>query len=167
MKKVVVTSLDNLLIKHPAFVEPHKAWFDRVIKKTKDKSLAKWKGRKDYFLGVNEAMDKIMPKATRKQKTSKAREWYQKDVIKYIKDHPKIVNIKLKKKLESLKKNYTNYVLNIPFEHQCASTRQDVTGESDKREEARKRFIEMWEGFLPVDVSTIIEKLSGIFKRAT
>ena len=39
MKKVIVTSLNDLLIKSKAFIEPHKAWFDRVIKKTKDNNV--------------------------------------------------------------------------------------------------------------------------------
>ena len=110
-KPLIVTNIDNLLIKHKAFVEPHKAWFDKAIKKTGDKSLSKWKKREDYFLGVNEAMDKLMPHATKKQKTAKAREWYQTEVIRYIQYHPGSVNRKIARRLETLKEDYTIVLL--------------------------------------------------------
>ena len=51
-KPILATNLDGFLIKHEAFVEPHKAWFDRAIKKTGDTSLEEWKGSKEYFKGV-------------------------------------------------------------------------------------------------------------------
>ncbi len=69
--------------------------------------------------------------------------------------------------LRVLKNNFMNYVLNISFEHRCATTRRDIKKDTEIRDEAQKQFIEIWRDFLPADVSTIIEKLSCIFKRAT
>lgn len=58
-----------------------------------------------------------------------------------------------------------NYVISIPFEHLCAATRKNVSREKSIRDEAQKRFIEIWHNFLPADVTTWKEKLSYIFKR--
>jgi len=106
-KQLLVTNIDDLLIKHKAFIEPHKAWFGRVIKKGVDISIRRWMGKKDYFLGVKEAMNQIMPNATEKQQNAKAREWYQKDVVSYIKSHPRCVNRKVARDLEGLREDYT------------------------------------------------------------
>jgi FMN phosphatase YigB (HAD superfamily) len=105
-KPILATNLDGFLIEHTAFIEPHKIWFDRVILLTKDNSLSKWKGHKEYFSGVDKAMEKIMPNSTKEKRTSKAREWYQEDVVHYISIHPELINLKLKKELKKLKKKY-------------------------------------------------------------
>ena len=106
-KPILATNIDDLLIDHKAFFEPHKAWFDRAIQKTKDKSLEKLKGKENYVPGVHLAMEKLMPKATQEQRTIQARMWYQEDVIKYIQSHPEVV-IKLNvNKLRKLKSKYT------------------------------------------------------------
>jgi phosphoglycolate phosphatase-like HAD superfamily hydrolase len=105
-KSIISTNIDGLLIEHKAFVEPHKAWFERAIKKTKDNSLRKWIGREDYFLGVNEAMEKILPNAPKEERTKTARKWYQEDVVKYIKSHPEVVKNDIADKLISLKEKY-------------------------------------------------------------
>lgn len=105
-KPILATNIDGLLIEHEAFIEPHKAWFERAIKKTKDNSLRKWIGREDYFIGVNEAMEKILPNTSKEERTKTAREWYQKDVVSYIKSHQKVIKKDIAKKLVSLKENY-------------------------------------------------------------
>jgi phosphoglycolate phosphatase-like HAD superfamily hydrolase len=105
-KPILATNIDSLLIKHEAFVEPHKAWFERAIKKTKDNSLKRWIGREDYFIGVDEAMEKILPDASKEERTYQARKWYQKDVIKYIKSHPEVIEKDIADKLKSLKDKY-------------------------------------------------------------
>ena len=105
-KPIIATNADRFLIAHKAFVEPHKKWFDMAIKKTGDKSLEKWKGREDYFKGVNEAMLKIMPKATQEEQTRQAREWYQEYVIEYIKTHPECIYKKVIEVLKKLKVKY-------------------------------------------------------------
>jgi phosphoglycolate phosphatase-like HAD superfamily hydrolase len=106
-KPIIATNLDDLLIKHEVFFEPHKDWFDRAIEKTGDKSLENWKGKENYFPGVNLAMEKIMPDATPEQRTMQAREWYQEDVIRYIKKHPSLIRKNIANKLIKLKKRYT------------------------------------------------------------
>lgn len=84
-KPILTTNIDGLLLEHDIFFEPHKDWFKRAIEKTRDNSLEKWIGKEDYFLGVNEAMKKIMPDSSKEEQTAQARKWYQKDVINYIK----------------------------------------------------------------------------------
>lgn len=105
-KKLIVTSLDGFLIKSEAFVEPHRAWFDRAIAKTGDRLLERWKGHPEYFRGVEEAMGKILPEATQKERTRQARVWYQEDVIAYIKRTPEVVYTDVKRELQELKSKY-------------------------------------------------------------
>ena len=105
-RPILVTNLDDLLIKHEAFMEPHKKVWKTLIKKTGDKDLAKWIGAKDYFIGVNLAMDKIMPKATREAKTLQVRTWYQEGVVRYIQDNPDCVNRHIADRLRQLKTKY-------------------------------------------------------------
>lgn len=100
-KPILATNMDGLLLKHDVFIEPHRIWFDRAMLLTKDKGLSKWKGKKNYFIGVDEAMEKIMPNATKEDQTKQAREWYQEDVIYYLKEHPEMI---YKKAIEQLKK---------------------------------------------------------------
>jgi len=106
-KPILATNIDGFLIDHSAFIEPHKIWFDRAILLTKDDSLSEWKGHKDYFKGVNIAMEKILPNASKEQRTSKARTWYQEDVIHYIKIHPEMVNYQMAETLKKLKEKFT------------------------------------------------------------
>jgi GT2 family glycosyltransferase len=54
---------------------------------------------------------------------------------------------------------FTNYVLNLPFEHASASTRKQVKGEDAIREEARTRFADHWQKKLPVNAASLSEKL--------
>ena len=105
-KPIIATNLNGLLIEHKAFIEPHKDWFDRAIEKTGDISLANWKGKEDYFKGVNLAMEKIMPDATQEQRTEQARKWYQEDVIKYIQENPQVIKKDVVEKLRNLKEKF-------------------------------------------------------------
>jgi len=66
--------------------------------------------------------------------------------------------------MKCLKAGYKNYVLNIPFEHLCGSTRKAIKGENRVREEAKRLFIEKWKGILPVDVCTFTERVSFLIK---
>lgn len=106
-KPILATNIDGFLINHSAFIEPHRIWFDRAIILTKDKSLGKWKGHPEYFKGVNEAMEKILPNASKEERTKTARDWYQEDVVYYLSLHPEIVNRKLAEILNKLKKKFT------------------------------------------------------------
>jgi len=105
-KPILVTNLEGLLITPEAFMEPHKNVWAELIKKTGDKTLKKWIGKKDYFIGVNLAMDKLMPKATREEKTLQVRSWYQEAVIKYIQDNPNCVDKHIADRLKQLKTKY-------------------------------------------------------------
>ena len=105
-KPIIATNIDGLLIEHSAFTEPHRKWFERAIEKTGDESLRRWIGADPYFLGVNIAMEKIMPDATLEQRTAQARTWYQEDVIKYLKEHPETIKKDAAEKLKVLKEKY-------------------------------------------------------------
>lgn len=61
--------------------------------------------------------------------------------------------------LRAVKHDFDNYIINMPFEHECGSTRKQIRDENQVREEARGIFIGIWEGFLPVDVNSLREKL--------
>ena len=104
---MLATNIDGFLINHPAFIEPHRIWFDRAILLTKDSSLLKWKGHHEYFLGVNEAMEKILPDASKEERTAQARKWYQEDVVYYISIHPEVINHKAADALRKLKEKFT------------------------------------------------------------
>ena len=105
-KEILATNIDGFLIKHAAFIEPHVAWFDRAIKLTRDTSLEGWKHKKDYFLGVDKAMEQIMPEASEEERTSQARKWYQEDVVSYIKQHPEVVYRKVAELMKKLKSRF-------------------------------------------------------------
>jgi len=105
-KPILATNIDGFLIKHEAFILPHKAWFKRAIQLTGDTNLEKWIKRKDYFQGVDLAMAQIMPQATEQQRTLQARHWYQEDVVQYIANHPKAVYIQVVEKLRKLKSRF-------------------------------------------------------------
>jgi len=102
-KQILATNIDGFLIDHSAFIEPHKIWFDRAILLTKNPSLSQWKGHPEYFKGVNLAMEKIMPNASKEERISQARSWYQEDVVYYIKMHTEMINHKLADVLKKLK----------------------------------------------------------------
>ena len=66
--------------------------------------------------------------------------------------------------LRAIKNNFVNYVLNIPFEHQCAATRRGIKAENEIRDIAQKQFVCIWREYLPVDVSSWRERLTHLFK---
>ena len=105
-KPLLATNIDDLLIKHEAFSEPHKTVWAELIQKTGNKDLAQWIGKKDYFIGVNLAMDQLMPEATREEKTLQVRTWYQEAVIKYIRNNPHCIDRQIAKRLKQLKIRY-------------------------------------------------------------
>jgi len=106
-KPIIATNIDGFLIKHRAFVEPHKAVWQVLIEKTGNPDLAKWIGKKDYFIGVNLAMDAIMPQATREEKTLQVRKWYQEAVVDYIQKNPDSIFKSRIKQLKKIKEKYT------------------------------------------------------------
>jgi len=61
--------------------------------------------------------------------------------------------------MRAMDKGFTNYVLNLPFEHASASTRKQIKGEDTIREEARRRFVGLWQGQLPASTMSLPEKL--------
>ena len=105
-KPILATNIDGLLISHEAFTEPHEKIWEILIRKTGNKELSNWIGKKDYFVGVNLAMDQIMPKATKEEKTIKVRSWYQEAVIEYIQENPNCINKKIAEKLKNIKIKY-------------------------------------------------------------
>lgn len=105
-KELLVTNIDGLLLSHDVFYKPHEAWFRRAIEKTGDGSLEDWIGKENYFLGVHEAMEKIMPEGSEGERTLQARKWYHEDTVNYIKNHPEEIKKDIANKLISLKDKY-------------------------------------------------------------
>lgn len=66
--------------------------------------------------------------------------------------------------LKVLKNKFINYVLNISFEHLCATTRNNIEKDKQIRDKAQKKFIQIWDNFLPVDVTTLWEKVICFMK---
>ncbi|MEW6602112.1 MAG: glycosyltransferase [Nitrospirota bacterium] len=67
--------------------------------------------------------------------------------------------------LRAYKNGLVNYVLNIPFEHECAATRTQIPEEDAVRDEAQQVFCEAWSLYLPVDVSSWKDRISYVVKR--
>jgi GT2 family glycosyltransferase len=67
--------------------------------------------------------------------------------------------------LRAYKNGFVNYVLNIPFEHTCATTRREIVQDDTIRDEAQKKFMEMWNFYLPLDVSTWREKIGYLVRK--
>lgn len=67
--------------------------------------------------------------------------------------------------LRAYRNGFENYVLNIPFEHYCATTRSEIIREDTVRDEAQENFKELWSHYLPVDVSTWRDRISYAVKR--
>lgn len=66
--------------------------------------------------------------------------------------------------LRAVKNNFVNYVLNIPFEHQCAATRSGIKKENEIRAAAQKQFVGIWKEYLPVNASSWRERLTRLFQ---
>jgi len=67
--------------------------------------------------------------------------------------------------LRAYKNGFVNYVLNIPFEHICATTRSQIPDEDSIRHEAQGIFSEVWNLYLPVDVSSWKDRIAYTVKR--
>jgi GT2 family glycosyltransferase len=67
--------------------------------------------------------------------------------------------------LKTVTAGYTNYVLNIPFEHFSATTRTGIKEDDQIRDEARGKFLSIWAASLPVDVTTWRERVGYLLKR--
>lgn len=150
-KPIIATNIDGLLLEHEAFTEPHRNWFERAIKKTGDKSLRKWIGADPYFPGVNIAMEQIMPNTTPEQRTRQAREWYQEDVIKYIKENPRVIKKDIAEKLRGLKGKYrlilltTNtqdYINNIIKVSNLEGIYDDIIASRTEKEPNKEKLID-------------------------
>ncbi|MBI4683243.1 MAG: glycosyltransferase [Nitrospirae bacterium] len=59
----------------------------------------------------------------------------------------------------------SNYVLNIPFEHAASTTRSQLVQDDAIRDEAQENFMQVWNIYLPVDVSTWQDRVSYAVKR--
>jgi len=67
--------------------------------------------------------------------------------------------------LRAVRGGFDNYVLNIPFEHATGTTREQIIKDDAVRENAREKFVEIWSGFLPADVTTWREKIGYLFHK--
>ena len=105
-KKVIAVNLAGFLIKEKAFLIPHEHWFKKASEKTGNQKFLNWIGKEDYFQGVDDAMEQIMPDAAEQERRHTARKWYQESVIEYIRNHPEVVNKEAVEMLKRLKSQY-------------------------------------------------------------
>jgi len=67
--------------------------------------------------------------------------------------------------LRAFRHGLNNYVVDIPFEHICGATRNQISRDDIIRDEAQRQFVEKWKDYLPVDVSTWGDKITYIFRK--
>jgi GT2 family glycosyltransferase len=67
--------------------------------------------------------------------------------------------------LKAVTAGFTNYVVNIPFEHLSATTRTDIKEDDSIRDEAKGKFLAIWAASLPVDVTTWQDRIGYLLKR--
>ncbi|RJQ19416.1 MAG: glycosyltransferase [Nitrospiraceae bacterium] len=60
---------------------------------------------------------------------------------------------------------FSNYVLNVPFEHTCGTTRNQLKRDDAIRDGAQKRFIEIWKDALPANINTWREKIGRLLQK--
>jgi GT2 family glycosyltransferase len=68
--------------------------------------------------------------------------------------------------MRAMKSGFDNYILSIPFEHECNTTRSQINKDDLVRDAARNKFTGMWKGFLPADVTTLRERIGYLFHKA-
>ncbi len=107
MKPIIATTLSGLFIKSKPWKEAHNLWFEQMVKETGDESLRQWVGKANYFEGVNLAMSKLMPDASREERTREARRRFMQTVTDYIKEHnDDVINRKIVEYFKSLKDRF-------------------------------------------------------------
>lgn len=67
--------------------------------------------------------------------------------------------------VKAVQKGFDNYVLNIPYEHICGTTRKDINKDDKIRDEAKEEFLRIWSGILPVDKATLRDKMEYLIKK--
>jgi len=67
--------------------------------------------------------------------------------------------------LRIMKRGYQNYILSIPFEHVSGATRKNLDADWKIRKDAQEIFVKIWRKNLPVDVRTLTERISYIFRK--
>lgn len=107
MRPIIATNICGLFLKSSPWKDAHKQWIDNIVKETGDDSFKQWLFRTDYFEGVNLAMSKLMPDATKEERVREARKRYMELVIENIKQNKeKIVNNDIVEYFKSLKEKY-------------------------------------------------------------
>lgn len=67
--------------------------------------------------------------------------------------------------LRAFRQGLNNYVVDMPFEHICGTTRNQISRDDIIRDEAQRHFVNKWKDYLPVDVSTWRDKITYIFRK--
>ncbi len=107
MKQIIATTLSGLFIKSTPWKEAHKIWFERMVEETGDESFRQWIGKADYFEGVNLAMAKLMPDASKDERTREARKRFMQSVIDFVKDNKdELINTDIIEYFKSLKDRF-------------------------------------------------------------
>jgi phosphoglycolate phosphatase-like HAD superfamily hydrolase len=104
--KIIATTLSGLFLKKEAWNNAHLLWYKNAAKELNDNSILKWVNKKDYFIGVDEVMQRLYPKLDERDRTIKARRSFFDSVIQYIKNNASIKNDDIIEFFISLKKKY-------------------------------------------------------------
>lgn len=85
MKPIIATTLVNLFVDEKPWKEAHKLWFYKVAHELNDESFFQWIEKENYFEGVDNAMEELMPNSSDFEKTVEARKRYFAAVIEGLK----------------------------------------------------------------------------------
>ncbi len=60
---------------------------------------------------------------------------------------------------------FDNYVLNIPFDHLCGTSRDQIHNDESIREKAREHFVKLWNKKLPYNAASVKKRISYAFRK--
>jgi len=119
-KPIIATALKGLFISSEPWDNAHLGWYvdrERELKERKlDTSVVReWRRelkekpeseKKTYFKYVDRIMGLLYPALSDEERTGKARELFFESTVKYIKQHPEVVNRNVKDYFRTLKRKY-------------------------------------------------------------
>lgn len=108
MKPIIATTLSGLFIRTSPWKDAHRKWFEQIVRETGDESFRQWAMKPGYFEGVNLAMAKLMPDASKEERIREARRRFMEAVVDNIKERrEEVVNREAIDFFSSLKEKFT------------------------------------------------------------
>jgi phosphoglycolate phosphatase-like HAD superfamily hydrolase len=106
MKPIIATTFSGLFLSSEPWKNAHVQWFENAAKELNDDSVKEWAGRKNYFQGVDEVMERRFPDLSNGERTAKARELFFDAICNYISSKPNLLNEDIINYFFSLKEKY-------------------------------------------------------------